>query len=713
MYNKKQWESNELITKEALNNIENGIANKPDFTQYQDYTIINVKEHGAVGDGIANDAPALKEIFSNVEDYSVIYFPAGTYLMGNGDDNEIILKLSQKKYVNIIGHSKDDTKIVAHPDSPVKNRMGLLHLFRTEYCRVENLEFDGNSQLRHIVFGGTNWGDNGTVVDDCSNINVDGANYTVIRNVYSHHPIIDCIITSRYAGGETAANHHLLIEDCILDYGYRQGLSICGTDHGILRNCRITNTSMAPNLYLNDGTSVIGTSPRAGIDSETWAWNHDWLIEGCYFENNLGGHINMNDGASEHVIRKNYFVGGFGIGCETPSAGTRTLNNIITQNHFINSTMGSLHGAFIITDNTFYWDDTSKTDVAIVRLSLNDTSFKRTGEIIFSNNRISVRLDLFTAAGIDLSTLKFAVSFGIHVKATNNSFHNLTSSAIIHMANARNLVFTNNEITADVDLRSLETKIVSPTTGIINNNYVDDNYPVEVKNAYNQVQNNIKLNKDGNSYSKNMTMKLYNNRKYLFDIVDSEKIGALYAKVTIISPRTNVTQSMRLDKPAVLEYEILCYINNSNAITQQVNFKNVFDSDIHLITCTGFEVIDNKLKLGIANEYVSGYVEASISIELRDINNNMMDSLNLGTSTYESITSPYPVTLTTGDYAVGDIVRSMSSGGGVYIYEVTTGGTIVEQSPKLYNGRDYTVEGVTFTYKGVYKGQFQFGQDEN
>ena len=99
MYNKKQWESDELITKEALNNIENGIANKPDFTQYQDYTIINVKEHGAVGDGIANDAPALKEIFSNVEDYSVIYFPAGTYLIGNGDDNEIILKLSQKKYV--------------------------------------------------------------------------------------------------------------------------------------------------------------------------------------------------------------------------------------------------------------------------------------------------------------------------------------------------------------------------------------------------------------------------------------------------------------------------------------------------------------------------------------------------------------------------------------------------------------------------------------
>ena len=26
MYNKKEWQSNELITKEALNNIENGIA---------------------------------------------------------------------------------------------------------------------------------------------------------------------------------------------------------------------------------------------------------------------------------------------------------------------------------------------------------------------------------------------------------------------------------------------------------------------------------------------------------------------------------------------------------------------------------------------------------------------------------------------------------------------------------------------------------------
>lgn len=46
-----------------------------------DKMFINVREHGAVGDGVADDTVAIQSIINNAGDYTRIYFPTGKYLL--------------------------------------------------------------------------------------------------------------------------------------------------------------------------------------------------------------------------------------------------------------------------------------------------------------------------------------------------------------------------------------------------------------------------------------------------------------------------------------------------------------------------------------------------------------------------------------------------------------------------------------------------------
>lgn len=663
------------------------------------YTIINLKDYDIKADGVHNDAPLLKEIFSKIEGYVEVVFPEGTIMLGEGDSKEILLRLENARNVILRG-VPGKTKLMAHPDTPVVNRMGILHIHKCEYCEIYDLELDGNSQARHVKNEGKNWGDNSTQVNDCSNINIDGSNYITIKRVYSHHPVIDCLVTSRYAGGSTPANHHILIEDCIFDYGYRQGISIVGTDHGVIRNCKITNTAKALDLFKNDGVSTIGTSPRAGIDSETWLWNHDWIIEGCYFENNAGGHINMNDGASEHIIRDNRFVGGGAIGCETPSTGTRTINNIIANNHFINSHIGSLHGAFVISDNVFFYNNTNNKDIAVAKLALADKSRVRGGNILFTNNKISVDLDAYINAGVDLSEINAQLYFGKHVIATNNTFHNLISTAPIHIANAGGLMFTNNVFTSSVDMTEYitEPRIIIPPNALLNNNsFEDSSYPSEVRDAYNTSIDCIRFRKDGNRFSKNLNSSLYHNRKIFFKIADFNAMTSIFVKVAL-----RVGTSSMNSTPYIMTYDISAYKKNNQLI--QTMTQTETEGGMKLINCLGMNVKDGILYLGIANHFDTSSHDVNIDFEIIDNSATVSEVIDLHAKAYyEKIISPYETKIEAKQYNVGDIVRSHKSGGGIFLYEVVKGGTINKAS-QIHYARDYVIDGVVFKYIGHYRG---------
>ena len=671
------------------------------------HTIINVKDEGAVGDGVTNDLPVLKRIFTNVQNNSMIYFPAGEYLLGTGDATEILLTVNMKDNIIIKGQSKGNTKIIAHPNTPAANNMGLIELYRCTNSIIEDLELNGNSQARHVAHGGTNWGDNSTDVDKCSNININGGEHITVRNIYSHHPIIDCIVTERHAGGNTPNGAYVTIEDCILDYGYRQGLSIVGFDYGVIRNCKITNTAMALDLTKNDG-SYIGTLPKAGIDSETWTWNHHWLIENCYFENNYGGHINMNDGASEHVIDRCTFIGQTGVSVkpsivgvcsETPSSGIRTLNNIVTNCDFRNSSFETLGGIFTVSNNTFTWDDPTVTSGRI-KLDAHDSAVARNGNTIFTDNRVSVRLDLYAAAGKDLSTLKIAVGVFEETGAviTNNVFHNLMSSNIFGAVNSKNTIIANNTFSIDRDVSTNNIIANVSDSCITDNNIVSANYPRAVQQGLCPLKSTSQYMKYYNSYKIVNTYTFVGNKKYWYKLCNFSDLNTLHMKISIYAKNDNGDNYYK--SPTKVTYDILAYKDGRN-IVQKAKKVSVYGNDEYYATCCGLSNRDGIVCLGFVNELYN-YAVVACEIEIIDVDNNFNDSVMClkAKPSYENYPSSYTRGMEAKSYTIGNRVRS--TGAGQYYYEVTTGGTVTSPTD-LAEPRDYTVNGVVFKYKGNYR----------
>lgn len=677
--------------KGAVNEIAGKVSNN----------IINVKNMGAKGDGVTNDLSALKTIFSNIQNDQTIYFPEGTYLLGSGDTEQILLTVNNKTNVKIKGQSNKNTKIIAHQNTPASNNMGIIAFDSCTNCSIVDIELDGNSQLRHVAHGGGNWGDNDDTMNNTSNIIIIGGEYVTVKNVYSHHPIMDCICIERKGGGTSPASKNIYVEDCILDYGYRQGISIVGSEYGIIKNTKITNTANALDLVKNDNKTTIGTSPKAGIDSETFIWNHHWLIENCYFKSNKGGHINMNDGASEHTIERCTFIGDSvtvnGIGSETPSNGTRTLNNIVSKCDFRNCRMETLGGIFTIINNTFTFDDTSIKNVQI-KLSSNTDANGRNGACIFSNNRVSVRLDLFKAAGIDFSTLNFVIS--IFEKCgciiSNNIFHNLIGSNIFGAINSKNTIITNNTFSTDQNLKTLNIGCVLASSCIVSNNVVVGDYPTTILDKLSNIVNTQKFTKEQNKYKICDSFSLYKNRKVSFKIMNFADFNIIGAKISILERCVNNN-----NYPATkIEYDIVAY-KDKGKLVQQCNFKNVFNKEEYFVTCFGFEVIDGILYLSFLNE-LNDYETVDLNVELDDINKNIdMNILDLRKISYnENIASLYEIDVKPKQYNVGDRVRSGYNA--ERYYEVTTPGTTTENK-SLGDPHNYTINGVVFEYKGYYR----------
>lgn len=355
------------------------------FINKIEYSFIDVKSRGAKGDGVTDDSKIIQEIVSNVSDNSIIYFPEGTYIFGSGDkETEICLVLNNKKNIIIMGDGIEKTKLVAHPHTPVKNGMGLINLFLCKNSKIENLELDGNSQERNKLVNGINWGDDSSI-NSCSNIMINGGYDITLKNIYSHHPVMDCCEIGRHAGGDSPNGEKALIENCEFRYGYRQGISITGFNNGIIRNCKIYDTGKTPNILEGHEGKFIGTSPKSNIDSETYGINNNWLIEGCYFANS---YLNLNDGTKDFIIRNCVFEND-GISSETPSEGTRTFNILIENNKLLNSYISIFSDGFDFNNNEIIYNKDHNVKWNTFESRIDTVSMMgRAHNTVFRNNKI-------------------------------------------------------------------------------------------------------------------------------------------------------------------------------------------------------------------------------------------------------------------------------------------------------------------------------------
>ena len=311
--------------------------------------VVNVKDKGATGNGVANDTAAIQAAIDQVGGTGgTVLVPDGTYMI------DAITSLNLKS--NMTFRMANGAVLKAIPNA--NEGYSIIKL----YGGMTNVN----------VVGGTLQGERanhqGTTGEWGMGVNLLTANNAVVEGVTSK----DMWGDGFYVGQESK---NVTFCSIIADNNRRQGMSITSADGVVVQNSIFKNTNgTAPsdgidiepnegqtvnNVHilnsqffdnLADGIELLGNGSSIAnivIDGNTLHDNYAgiWMsnASGHKITNNIGGHnkeagIYLNHGASNNTITGNTFNnnGGYGIHLETSG----TSNNIITGNTAIQNIWG-------------------------------------------------------------------------------------------------------------------------------------------------------------------------------------------------------------------------------------------------------------------------------------------------------------------------------------------------------------------------------------
>lgn len=106
-------------------------------------TVLNVKDFGAIGDGVADDGPAIRAAIARIKSLGggILNVPSGTYLVGGGNPLNAFYALSVDfSNFSIVGDSLWTTTIKVKDGGNV----GPIHLSAATYFTISNITLDGN-----------------------------------------------------------------------------------------------------------------------------------------------------------------------------------------------------------------------------------------------------------------------------------------------------------------------------------------------------------------------------------------------------------------------------------------------------------------------------------------------------------------------------------------------------------------------------------------
>ena len=237
--------------------------------------VVNVKTHGARGDGAADDTDAFNEALRAAQG-GRLKVPAGHYMI-----NAI---KSIRPLSNTVIELNDEAVLEVIPNA--ETRYKLIRLHDCDDVKIRGGTLKGDRQKHQCTDG--EWGMGIHVGSGCTRI--------TLQNVQSREMWGDGF----YVGGKVVPRE-VTIRDCIADFNRRQGLSVvAGVQITILGN-RFSNTR--------------GTRPENGIDIEPDRGRpgvSDVWIEGNRFVNNGQAGIEIAGKwatVSNVTILKNHFHG--------------------------------------------------------------------------------------------------------------------------------------------------------------------------------------------------------------------------------------------------------------------------------------------------------------------------------------------------------------------------------------------------------------------
>lgn len=233
-YNKKTWADGEVITSEALNNMEEGIANadskaarneesiKTQSSKIDNLSIfVTPQMFGAKGDGVTDDSTAIQECFNYASQNGLaVQFNPKTYICYG-------LNIPAGLHVDGNGATLKKPNLSAEPYNMTVEEMKWARLFSVSYSGdtdsrmtvIENLEFDGNCWEMWSVEDGYAQEQASLLFVSCTQESA-GKLFVRIENCYFHDNVSDGIHIVR--------NTNAIIKNCRSLDCFRGGLTVTG-----------------------------------------------------------------------------------------------------------------------------------------------------------------------------------------------------------------------------------------------------------------------------------------------------------------------------------------------------------------------------------------------------------------------------------------------------------------------------------------------------
>lgn len=282
-------------------------------------TIFNIKDFGALGDGITNDTIAFQNagIAISENNGGTLIIPAGIYRVGkqtfagianagysyhvedilsimnctnpviiNGIDRVCIKAIDNMKYGSFDPITGEKYVPTAMPFTDVNYTAGayrIIMCYNNSSVRISNIEIDGSNDT--MILGG-GWGDLGIQLNGYG-IYSQNNKYMHIENCHVHHLALDGILS----GNDSIDPAPITLINVNSEYNSRQGLSWIGGNGLTAINCKFNHTGR-----------IFQSSPAAGIDIEAeYGINRNALFINCEVINNVGVGMVADTGDSSDI----------------------------------------------------------------------------------------------------------------------------------------------------------------------------------------------------------------------------------------------------------------------------------------------------------------------------------------------------------------------------------------------------------------------------
>lgn len=319
-------------------------------TRTRGKTRLNVRNYGAIGNGIKDDTDAFQRAIDALpQDGGTVFVPSGNYLI-NGDLKDVnkadvpgnCIRLRSNMHLELAS----DAILKAKPTDAYATRIIYAYL-------VNDVEISGGKLIGERGEHMSNTGEYG------HGIHIKGCNGVTIRNIHLSNFWGDgvCIGSVLVAGRQRIRSNDVVIDSIISTNNRRQGLSIGPATNVQVWNSEFSNTN--------------GTAPQCGIDiePEKGQFTDNVLIQNCVMKNNHAYGILLWKRVSNVTIKHCEIVGNnSGVVCEAPAITNLAFNQIHNNRHRAIVAKDSVNNIAIV-QNIFYENNGNVPRASTLKIS--------------------------------------------------------------------------------------------------------------------------------------------------------------------------------------------------------------------------------------------------------------------------------------------------------------------------------------------------------